>query len=136
MNGGSFFQRLKQGLTKSRESWAGKIGAIFNNRSWDETSFAEMEETLIAADVGAKASQKLIDALRRQPPNGDGDLATQMSSRLQEAMVQMLQPAKAPAAREPLSVRPWIILFLRVKGVGKNTTIGKHPASGLIFSRL
>ena len=126
MNGGTFFQRLKQGLTKSRETWAGKIGAIFINRSWDETSFAEMEDSLIAADVGVKASQKLLDALRREPPQGDDDLAHQMTARLQAAMVQMLQSPSARVA--PLSVRPWVILFLGVNGVGKTTTIGKLAA--------
>jgi fused signal recognition particle receptor len=128
MEGGSFFQRLKQGLTKSRETWTEKIGAIFNNRSWDELSFAEMEDNLIAADVGVKASQKLMDVLRRQPPNGDDDLAHQMTSRLQAAMVQMLQGPKAPSGVAPLSVRPWVILFLGVNGVGKTTTIGKLAA--------
>ena len=128
MNGGAFFQRLKQGLTKSRETWAGKIGAIFNNRSWDENSFTEMEDNLIAADVGVKASQKLMDALRRQPPNGDDDLAHQMTSRLQAAMVQMLQGPKTSVGVAPLSVRPWVIIFLGVNGVGKTTTIGKLAA--------
>ena len=57
---GSFFQRLKQGLTKSRETWVEKIGAIFQNRQWDETSLDAMEESLLTADVGVKATQKLI----------------------------------------------------------------------------
>jgi len=128
MSGGSFFERLKQGLTKSRNTWAGKIGAIFQNRSWDENSLAEMEDNLIAADVGVKASQKLMDALRRQFPNGDDDLAQEMTSRLQATMVQMLQSPQAALAPPPLSVRPWVILFLGVNGVGKTTTIGKLAA--------
>jgi fused signal recognition particle receptor len=127
MNGGSFFQRLKQGLTKSRETWAEKIGAILQNRSWDENSLAQMEDSLIAADVGVKASQKLIDALRRQSPNGGEDLAKEMTRRLQAAMVQMLQD-HGVAKPAPLSVRPWVILFLGVNGVGKTTTIGKLAA--------
>jgi fused signal recognition particle receptor len=128
MNGGSFFQRLKQGLTKSRETLTEKIGAIFQNRSWDENSLAQMEESLIAADVGVKASEKLIDALRRQSPNGGEDLAKEMKSRLQAAMVQMLQPPQKASQRPPLSVRPWVVIFLGVNGVGKTTTIGKLAA--------
>ena len=65
---GAFFQRLKQGLTKSRETWVQKIGAIFQNRQWDEESLEEMEESLITADVGVKATDKLMQALRRQLP--------------------------------------------------------------------
>jgi fused signal recognition particle receptor len=87
-----------------------------------------MEDSLIAADVGVKASQKLMDSLRRQAPNGDDELAHQMTSRLQAAMVQMLQSPKAPSGVAPLSVRPWVILFLGVNGVGKTTTIGKLAA--------
>jgi fused signal recognition particle receptor len=128
MNGGSFFQRLKEGLTKSRESLAGKIGAIFQNRRWDENSLAAMEESLIAADVGVKATRKLVDSLRRQTPNGSDDLTQEMSARLQAVMVQMLQVARGQSNLPPLSVRPWVILFLGVNGVGKTTTIGKLAA--------
>jgi fused signal recognition particle receptor len=128
MEGSSFFQRLKRGLTKSRETWVQKIGEIFQNRSWDETSLDEMEENLIAADLGVRATQKLMDTLRHQSPNGDGDAAQQMSERLQAALVEMLQGAKPPLQKEPLSSRPWVVLFLGVNGVGKTTTIGKLAA--------
>jgi len=128
MEGESFFQRLKQGLTKSRETWTGKIGAIFQNRSWDEASLERMEETLIAADVGVKASQKLVDALRRQSPIGSDDLAKAMTSRLQAAMVQLLQSSSTTPKLPPLTVRPWVVIFLGVNGVGKTTTIGKLAA--------
>ena len=124
----SFFQRLKQGLTKSHETWVQKIGAIFQNRQWDEQSLDAMEESLITADVGVKATQKLIDALRRQPANGGDDLGQEMASRLKAAMVDMLQGSARAPAIAPLSVKPWVILFLGVNGVGKTTTIGKLAA--------
>jgi len=128
MAGGAFFQRLKQGLSKNRETWVQKIGAIFQNRRWDEQSLDAMEESLITADVGVKATQKLMDALRRQSPNGAEDIAQEMAARLQAAMVDMLQ-GSAPAPKvAPLSVKPWVILFLGVNGVGKTTTIGKLAA--------
>ena len=83
MAGESFFQRLKQGLTKSRENLLQNIGSIFQNRRWDEESLDAMEESLIAADVGVKATDKLMEALRRQSPGGNGDIAEEMSARLQ-----------------------------------------------------
>jgi len=125
---GSFFQRLKQGLTKSRETWVEKIGAIFQNRQWDETSLDAMEESLLTADVGVKATQKLMDVLRRQSPNGDEDLGQEMAARLQAAMIDMLQGSTSAPRIAPLSVKPWVILFLGVNGVGKTTTIGKLAA--------
>jgi fused signal recognition particle receptor len=128
MEGSSFFQRLRHGLTKSRENWAQKMGALFQNRSWDEDSLQAMEENLIAGDVGVKATQKLMDLLRSQSPRDAEDAGQEMSLRLKEAMMQILQPATATPRRSPLSVRPWVVVFLGVNGVGKTTTIGKLAA--------
>jgi fused signal recognition particle receptor len=128
MEGSSFFQRLKNGLTKSRESWSQTFGSIFQNQRWDEESLEAMEENLIAADLGPKATQKLMELLRRQSPGGAEDLAQEMSSRLQQAMVQLLQASTTPPKRLPLSARPWVIVFLGVNGVGKTTTIAKLAA--------
>lgn len=128
MAGESFFQRLKQGLTKSRDSLLKNIGTVFQNRRWDEASLDAVEESLIAADVGVKATDKLMEALRRQIPDGNGELAEEMSARLQAAMVQILQPSSTSVKVAPLSIRPWVIIFLGVNGVGKTTTIGKLAA--------
>jgi fused signal recognition particle receptor len=125
---GSFFQRLKDGLTKSRETWVQKIGSIFQNREWDERSLDEMEESLLTADVGVKATQKLMETLRELTPTGTEDLAQDMSSQLQQAMIKMLQDSTVAPKIQPLSVRPWVVLFLGVNGVGKTTTIGKLAA--------
>jgi fused signal recognition particle receptor len=128
MEGSSFFQRLKSGLTKSRENWTQKIGAIFQNRHWDEASLEAMEESLLTADLGPKATQKLMEILRRQSPGAAEDLGQAMSTCLQEAMVQMLQATATTPKVSPLSARPWVIVFLGVNGVGKTTTIGKLAA--------
>jgi fused signal recognition particle receptor len=125
---GSFFQRLKDGLTKSRETWVQKIGSIFQNREWDEQSLDEMEESLLTADVGVKATQKLMDTLRGLSPSGGEDLAQDMSSQLQKAMVKLLQDSATAPRFAALSVRPWVVLLLGVNGVGKTTTIGKLAA--------
>jgi fused signal recognition particle receptor len=128
MEGGSFFQRLKNGLTKNREGWAQKIGTICRNRRWDEGSLDAMEENLIAADIGVKATQKLMNALRDQAPSGDEELAQEMSSRLQAAMIELLNGSVPRRKTAPSTVRPWIVIFLGVNGVGKTTTIGKLAA--------
>jgi fused signal recognition particle receptor len=134
MDGSSFFQKLKQGLNKSRESWSQKLGTIFQTRRWDEESIEAMEENLLAADVGVKAAQKLMDILRSQAPGDSDAMEEDMSLRLQQAIIRILQRTPAAAAIPPLSVRPWVMLFLGVNGVGKTTTIGKvaaqHKAAG------
>jgi len=128
MESGSFFHRLKRGLTKSRENFVQTLGTIFQNRRWDEESLDSIEESLIAADVGVKATDKLMQTLRNESPTGMGDLAEEMSSRIQRAMVEILAPATKTINRSSLSARPWVILFLGVNGVGKTTTIGKMAA--------
>jgi fused signal recognition particle receptor len=127
MEGGSFFQRLKQGLSKSRESLYQNLGSIFQNRRWDKASLDAMEESLIAADVGVKASEKLMQELRQLWPVNEVDTEQDMGAYLQTALIHMLQ--RPPDQKiKPFSVRPWVILFLGVNGVGKTTTIGKLAA--------
>lgn len=128
MTGSSFFQRLKQGLTKSREGWAQKITEIVQGREWDEQALQVMEDSLITADVGLKPTEKLMELLRRQTPSTFGDMGNDMATRLQEGMVQILNASTVQPAIPQFSIRPWIILFLGVNGVGKTTTIGKLAA--------
>ncbi len=125
---GAFFQRLKEGLSKSRETWVQKIGAVLQNRQWDEKSLDEMEESLITADVGVKSTEKLMRALRRQTPGNSDDLNQDMSAKLQAAMVELLRGSVAAPKRARLAARPWVVIFLGVNGVGKTTTIGKLAA--------
>lgn len=128
MEGGSFFERLKHGLTKNREGWAQKLSALIQGREWDEQALEAMEESLIAADVGVKPAEKLMEILRRQSPSGTQEMSKDMASRLQTAMVEMLQAPTLTARPTPFSTRPWVVLFLGVNGVGKTTTIGKLAA--------
>ena len=65
-----------------------------------------MEESLITADVGVKATEKLMRALRRQAPGDSEDLGQDMSAQLQAAMVDMLRGSVAAPKRARLSVPP------------------------------
>jgi fused signal recognition particle receptor len=78
--------------------------------------------------VGVSATEKVMQILRRQAPSGGDDPGQEMSARLQTTLVDMFQGSKPVSNREPLSVKPWVILFLGVNGVGKTTTIGKLAA--------
>lgn len=128
MAGLSLFQRLKQGLTKSKETFVEKVTAVFKTSRWDAATLDTMEEVLIGADVGVKATDKLMAALRKNVPANGENLGEEMAKRLQQAMIAMLQGKANGSERPALSVRPWVILFLGVNGVGKTTTIGKIAA--------
>ncbi len=125
MESSSFFQRLRKGLTKTRESWVQKLEGIFQSRRWDEEALAEMEEVLLSADVGIKATQRLMEALRRQSPKGGEGGNKDLSLCLQQEIIRMLKEPEREAAPAPLSDSPWVVIFLGVNGVGKTTTIGK-----------
>jgi len=125
MESSSFFQRLRNGLAKSREGWVQKLEGIFQSRRWDEEALAEMEEVLLSADVGIKATQRLMEALRRQSPKGGEGGNKDLSLCLQQEIIRMLKEPEREAARAPLSESPWVVIFLGVNGVGKTTTIGK-----------
>jgi len=124
----SFFQRLKTGLSKTRESWGQKLGGLLQSRQWDEESLDAVEEMLISADVGTKATQKLIEALRRQRPGENQATMQGLSICLQREMINMLKGSEEKANQPSLSGNPWVVMFLGVNGVGKTTTIGKIAA--------
>ena len=125
MEGSSFFQRLRKGLAKTRGGWVQKIEGIFQSRRWDEEALATIEEILISADVGVKATQKLLESIRRQYPKGDQETTNDPSLSLQQEIINMLSGRQRSMEFSPLSESPWVIVFLGVNGVGKTTTIGK-----------
>jgi fused signal recognition particle receptor len=127
MESGSFFQRLKQGLSRSREGWAQKLGGMFQRARWDEEDFSSMEEALIGADLGPKAAEKLLQAAR-QHARQDG-VEGGLAAVLQQELVRMLASSKtSPRAKTRYAERPWVVLLVGVNGVGKTTTIGKLAA--------
>jgi fused signal recognition particle receptor len=123
MNG--FFDRLKKGLSKTREGLASRLEGILQLRKWDEETLAGVEESLLAADVGVKATQRLIDAIRQRSPGWNGGTVDDLFRCLKEEILAMLGRAVPPAATKEL---PRVVLFLGVNGAGKTTTIGKIAA--------
>jgi fused signal recognition particle receptor len=126
----SYRDRLRFGLTKSRSALAGRLGAALGRGSARDADIEALEEVLIEGDVGVRATQELLAALRRLPAdrrNPEG-----MRSELRDAMRALLQDV--PAAPERYPNHPWVILVVGVNGVGKTTTIGKlaarHRAAG------
>lgn len=128
MEGSSFFQRLRKSLGKTREGWVQKLEGILQTHRWDEEALAATEEILLSADVGIKATQRLIDTIRRQSPKGDQEMAQDPSLCLQQEIISMLKGSERKAVAPPLSESPWVIVFLGVNGAGKTTTIGKVAA--------
>lgn len=123
----SFFDRLKQGLTKTKEAIAGKVNEVFSNfRKVDEELLEELEEALILSDVGAETSIKIVDNLRKRIKLEKIEDAEVVKEVLKEEIYKILS-AKDNSLN--LSTKPSVILVVGVNGAGKTTSIGKISAN-------
>lgn len=117
-----FFERLKEGLSKTRKGFIEKVESLFTGRKIDEESLLELEEILITADVGMKAVEEIMVSLREKAKKGEVKDATSLKEVLKKEMVSILNHPHTLVAH---GNRPFVILAVGVNGVGKTTTIGK-----------
>ena len=117
-----FFNKIKEGLKKTRDSIVGKIDtALKSFKKIDEELFEELEELLVMGDVGVVTAQKMCDELKvRVKKQGITD-PSEITALLCEITEEMLSGGQ----ELNLSTSPSVILVIGVNGVGKTTTIGK-----------
>ena len=120
-----FFQRLKQGLTRTRSSLTeGLASLVLGKKVIDDELLEEIETHLLTADVGAAATQRILDDLTARVKRKQLADAEALLAALKEDMGAILAPCSQPLII-PAEIRPYIILMVGVNGVGKTTTIGK-----------
>jgi fused signal recognition particle receptor len=117
-----FFDRLKKGLTKTKESFIGKVDSIFTGRPVDEETLEELEEILVLSDVGASSASEIVRHLKEKSDRGEIKGKGSVKDFLKEEMVSMLGISHPLVA---FGEKPFVILTIGVNGVGKTTTIGK-----------
>lgn len=118
-----FFEKLKNGLGKTRDSFSEKMNNVFSNfRKVDEELLEELEEILIMSDIGVDASSKIIANLRDRIKKEKITEQEQVKNTLKEEMIKILDE---PNKELKLNTKPSIILVVGVNGVGKTTSIGK-----------
>lgn len=121
----SFFDKIKQGLKKTKESTASSFNAVFATfRTVDETLLADLEDALIMADIGAYTASEAIDELRRRSKRQN----LQTREQVIDCLCQVLAEKMTPNNGLQLNTKPSVILVVGVNGVGKTTTIGKLGA--------
>ena len=117
-----FFNKIAEGLKKTRDSMMGKVDALLNSfTKIDEEFFEELEENLIMADVGAVTSARICENLRKKVKEKGLTDASDVKAALKEIIAEMLSGDE----QLDLSTKPTVILVIGVNGVGKTTTIGK-----------
>lgn len=118
----SWFQRLKQGLTKSSSRITEGLAAILVKRKLDEETLEEIEELLIAADLGPATAAQLAADLGRSR-FGKEVTNEEVKTFLADRVAGLLQPIAVPL--DVSMAKPFVVLVVGVNGVGKTTTIGK-----------
>ena len=118
------FEKLKRSLAKTKQNLLGKITRVVSRRKIDDELLEEIEEILIEADVGVKATMKLIENLKEKAKERKLTEGEQVISLLQEEIASILIREGAPTVSEN-DKRPVVWLIVGVNGGGKTTTIGK-----------
>ena len=118
-----FFDKIKAGLTKTREALSGTLGSVFSGFSEiDDDFYDELEESLILADLGVDTSVKAVGRLRKAVREQHLKTTEEAREALKEILVDMLSVGDTELN---LSTHPSVILVIGVNGVGKTTSIGK-----------
>ncbi|MFD3156536.1 signal recognition particle-docking protein FtsY [Haloimpatiens sp. FM7330] len=118
---GGFFNKLKEGLTKTRDDLTNKVGEILNLAvTIDDDLYEELEEILITSDIGVETSLKIIDILKDRIKEQKIKDPKQIKPCLKEILIEMLELNST----EEKSL-PKVMLIIGVNGVGKTTSIGK-----------
>ena len=118
-----FFDKIKAGLSKTRDALSNTLGGVFSGFSQlDDDFYDELEESLILADLGVETSVKATQKLRAVIKEQHLKTPEEAKAALKDILVEMLSVGSHTL---DLSTKPSVVLVIGVNGVGKTTTIGK-----------
>lgn len=121
------FDKLKAGLTKTRDAFADKVSDVFKVFvKVDEELFEELEEALISADIGVETSMYIIEQLRDRVKKNRMTDGNEVKDELKKIIAEIMSDTDNESVLEDGKLN--IILIIGVNGVGKTTTIGKLAA--------
>ena len=117
-----FFDKIKAGMTKTREALSNTLGNVFTASEIDDDFFDELEESLILADLGMDTAIRAVSQLRQRIRNDSLKTVEEAREALKDILTDMLSVGDTAL---DLSTSPSVVLVVGVNGVGKTTTIGK-----------
>ena len=118
-----FFNKLKEGLSKTKTSFEEKMNGVFSNfRKVDEELLEELEEILIMSDVGVKTSSQIVERLRDRIKKNNIKEVEEVKEALRQEIKDVLDSVDN---KLKIDTVPSVILVVGVNGVGKTTSIGK-----------
>lgn len=120
-----FFDKLKSGLSKTKNAVVSQIDSVLKNFvKVDEDLLTELEEILYCSDMGAETTERVIDSLRDRIKDG----RLKEPDEVRQTLKEILRSEIGDCETLDLSTTPSVILIIGVNGVGKTTTIGKISA--------
>jgi len=125
-----FSARFRRAVSATRESLSEKIDKVFAGaKQIDAALLDELEEALIAADIGVATTMHVLETVRRGISRKEIDDIEKLKASIKAELLSILQGAEqqgvASEASVPQSIAPYVMLIVGVNGVGKTTTIGK-----------
>ena len=122
----SFFNKIKEGLKKTRDAIFGRIDTMLKSfTKIDDELFEELEELLVMADVGVYTAERICDELRKRVKQEGITEPARINGLLADVISEMLKGGQ----ELKIDTKPSVILVIGVNGVGKTTTIGKMAAN-------
>ncbi|NBW36170.1 MAG: signal recognition particle-docking protein FtsY, partial [Cytophagia bacterium] len=125
-------ESLDKGLEKTKESFFGKLGkALVGKSTVDDEVLDNLEEILVASDVGINTTVKIIERIQNRVAKDKYLGTAELDAILREEVVALLSDTSDTDLKEfetPPNVKPYVIMVVGVNGVGKTTTIGKLSA--------
>ena len=119
----SWFQKLKNGLGKASAKVTGQLSSLLGRSKIDAASLEEVEDALIAADLGTQSAMRLAASMRKY--KFDGPVTSEsLAAALSDGITEILEPVAVPIVLRD-DARPHVILLVGVNGSGKTTTAGK-----------
>ncbi len=119
----SLAERLKRGLSKTRQQLGGQLSGLFSGGKIDEDTYEELETILLTSDIGVRATQKLLDALKTRVKKERLEDTSALKEALKAELLSILSPLEV--ALEINNHQPFVIMLAGVNGAGKTTSIGK-----------
>ena len=118
------FDRLKAGLSKTRQRFVGGLKSVFSlGRAIDESLLEDLEEALLLADVGPQTTEQLLDAVRAGKKHGRLNTAEDVQAFLQVEIAERMRMGGTEITQA--ADGPTVVLVCGVNGSGKTTSIGK-----------
>jgi len=119
----SWAERLKQGLSKTRNQLGNQLAGLFGGGKIDAEVYEELETILLTSDVGISATEHLLDDIKNRVKRQSLDDTIQLKAALKDALSDLLSPLQK--SLDTSTHQPFIIMLAGVNGAGKTTTIGK-----------